>query len=45
VASDNAALHEAGMLILDAYRAVVVSSSELTAVWRAARAAPTRAST
>lgn len=45
VASDNAALHEAGMLILDAYRAVVVSSSELAAVWRAARPAPLRVST
>ena len=39
VASDNPALHEAGMLILDAYRAVVVSSDDLVSVWRDARQA------
>jgi nicotinamidase-related amidase len=38
VASDNPALHEAAMLILDAYRAVVVDSDELLEVWQAAGA-------
>lgn len=40
VASDNQALHEAAMLILDAYRAVVVDSDELITEWRDARCAP-----
>ncbi len=35
VASDNPALHEAAMLILDAYRATVVSSDDLIGVWQA----------
>jgi len=43
VASDNPALHEAGMLILDAYRAIVVSSAELATVWRDAGPAAARA--
>lgn len=34
VASDNPGLHQAGMLVLEAYRAVVVDSDELLAVWR-----------
>jgi len=37
VASDNPSLHEAAMLILNAYRAVVVDSGELIAAWRDAR--------
>jgi nicotinamidase-related amidase len=42
VASDNPPLHEAAMTILDAYRAVVVDSDELIAIWRDARAAQGR---
>ena len=42
VASDNPSLHEAAMVILDAYRAVVVDSDELVAVWRDAQATPDR---
>lgn len=37
VASDNPELHKAGMLILTAYRAVVVDSDDLVAVWSEAR--------
>jgi nicotinamidase-related amidase len=33
VASDNPPLHEAAMLILNAYRAVVVDSDDLLAIW------------
>lgn len=33
VASDNPELHRAGLLILEAYRAIVVDSGELVAVW------------
>jgi nicotinamidase-related amidase len=33
VASDNPELHRAGMLILEAYRAIMVDSAELIAVW------------
>lgn len=44
VASDNPALHEAAMLILDAYRAVVVSSDDLAAVWRGERRAASEVS-
>lgn len=33
VASDNPALHEAAMVILNAYRAVVVDSDDLLAIW------------
>ena len=43
VASDNLALHEAAMVILDAYRAVVVDSDELTTIWRGARTMSDRA--
>jgi nicotinamidase-related amidase len=35
VASDRADLHEAAMTILEAYRAVVVDSTELSEVWEA----------
>jgi nicotinamidase-related amidase len=42
VASDNPSLHEAAMVILDAYRAVVVDSGELVAVWRGVLATPDR---
>jgi nicotinamidase-related amidase len=40
VASDNPPLHEAAMLILNAYRAVVVDSDELISVWRDAGGTP-----
>jgi nicotinamidase-related amidase len=40
VASDNPELHEAAMIILNAYRAVVVDSDDLVAIWRAASATP-----
>ena len=43
VASDNPELHEAAMVILDAYRAVVVDSDELAVIWRGVRAMPDRA--
>lgn len=33
IASDNRALHEAGMLILEAYRAVITDSAELIRIW------------
>lgn len=36
VASDNPPLHDAAMVILEAYRAVVVDSGELTGVWTGA---------
>jgi nicotinamidase-related amidase len=35
VASDNQRLHEAAMVILEAYRAVVTDASELERIWRA----------
>lgn len=43
VASDNPSLHEAAMVILNAYRAVVIDSDELVELWRDARQAPGRA--
>lgn len=40
IASDNRDLHEAAMVILDAYRAIVVSSDDLSTAWSAATVAP-----